>query len=168
MDLLGSVVKVKGKGRKERLCPLGGPAFAALRACLKEGHDLWGKGGRDAPVFWNLRGGALSGRSIERMLKKYLIEAGLDAFNPVQISCRGMDPSILKTEFGERITFWGGGCDTQRILPMSTPDEVAKHVREVTSIFSPGGGFIFQQVHNILANVPPENVVAMMESIHGH
>ena len=97
-----------------------------------------------------------------------LIEAGLDAFNPVQISCRGMDPSILKAEFGDRITFWGGGCDTQRILPMSTADEVASHVREMTSILSPGGGFIFQQVHNILANVAPENVVAMMEAIHGH
>jgi len=95
-----------------------------------------------------------------------LIEAGLDAFNPVQISCRGMDPSILKKEFGDRITFWGGGCDTQRILPMSTPDEVAAHVREMNSIFAPGGGFIFQQVHNILANVAPENIVAMMDAIH--
>jgi len=95
-----------------------------------------------------------------------LIEAGLDAFNPVQISCRGMDPSTLKKEFGDRITFWGEGCDTQRILPMSTPDEVAAHVREMNSIFAPGGGFIFQQVHNILANVAPENIVAMMEAIH--
>jgi len=95
-----------------------------------------------------------------------LIEAGLDAFNPVQISCRGMDPARLKTEFGERITFWGGGCDTQRVLPLSSPAGVAAHVRELTSIFSPGGGFIFQQVHNILANVPSENVVAMMESLH--
>jgi len=95
-----------------------------------------------------------------------LIDAGLDAFNPVQISCRGMDPSILKKEFGDRINFWGGGCDTQRILPMSTPDEVAAHVREMNSIFAPGGGFIFQQVHNILANVAPENIVAMMEAIH--
>ena len=97
-----------------------------------------------------------------------LIEAGLDAFNPVQISCRGMDPARLKNEFGERITFWGGGCDTQRILPLSLPGEVAAHVREMNSIFGPGGGFIFQQVHNILANVAPENVVAMMESIHSH
>jgi uroporphyrinogen decarboxylase len=94
-----------------------------------------------------------------------LIEAGLDAFNPVQISCRGMDPARLKKEFGERITFWGGGCDTQRILPLSHPGEVADHVREMSSIFGPGGGFIFQQVHNILANVPPENVVAMMEAV---
>ncbi len=95
-----------------------------------------------------------------------LIEAGLDAVNPVQISCRGMDPARLKSEFGERITFWGGGCDTQSVLPLGTPDEVKEHVRELTSIFHPGGGFIFQQVHNILANVPPENVVAMLEAIN--
>jgi len=79
VDLLGSVVKVKGKGKKERLCPLGAPACSALRACMKEGRDLWGDGGRNTAVFRNLRGGALTGRSIERMLKKYLIEAGLDA-----------------------------------------------------------------------------------------
>ena len=95
-----------------------------------------------------------------------LIEAGLDAVNPVQISCRGMDPARLKAEFGERITFWGGGCDTQSVLPLGTPDEVKEHVRELTAIFNPGGGFIFQQVHNILANVPPENVLAMLESIN--
>ena len=95
-----------------------------------------------------------------------LIEAGLDMVNPVQISCRGMDPKRLKADFGKRITFWGGGCDTQRILPLSSPSEISKHVQELTSIFSPGGGFVFQQVHNILANVSPENVVAMMDSIH--
>ncbi|MBT7068155.1 MAG: tyrosine recombinase [Verrucomicrobia bacterium] len=78
VDLLGSVVKVRGKGKKERLCPLGGPACKALRACLKQGHALWGKGERQAPVFHNLRGGGLTGRSIERMLKQQLIEAGVD------------------------------------------------------------------------------------------
>lgn len=93
-----------------------------------------------------------------------LIEAGLDAVNPVQISCKGMDPVRLKTEFGGRITFWGGGCDTQRILPLASPDEVVRHVQEQTAIFRPGGGFVFQQVHNILANVPPENIVSMFET----
>jgi len=95
-----------------------------------------------------------------------LIEVGLDAVNPVQISCRGMDPVRLKADFGERITFWGGGCDTQRILPLGDPDEISKHVQELSAIFSPGGGFVFQQVHNILANVSPENMVAMLKSIH--
>ena len=74
----------------------------------------------------------------------YLIDAGLDAVNPVQISCRGMDPRILKSEFGERLTFWGGGCDTQKVLPLDTPAGVAEHVREQASILSPGGGFVFQ------------------------
>lgn len=95
-----------------------------------------------------------------------LIDAGLDAVNPVQISCKGMDPERLKADFGERITFWGGGCDTQHVLPLEPPEKVAAHVKELTSIFSPGGGFVFQQVHNILANVRPENINAMMEAIH--
>jgi uroporphyrinogen decarboxylase len=100
-------------------------------------------------------------------LMEDLIEAGLDAVNPVQISSRGMDPERLKNDFGGRITFWGGGCDTQRVLPTGTPEEVRKHVKEMTGIFGQGGGFVFQQVHNILANVPPENVVAMLEAVNG-
>jgi uroporphyrinogen decarboxylase len=63
------------------------------------------------------------------------------------------------------MVFWGGGCDTQTILPNGTPDEVRRHVKEQVQILSPGGGFVFQQVHNILANVPPENVVAMYEAL---
>jgi uroporphyrinogen decarboxylase len=94
-----------------------------------------------------------------------LIDAGLDAINPVQISCAGMDARDLKAEFGKEMVFWGGGCDTQTILPYATPDAVARHVREQVGILRPGGGFVFQQVHNILANVPPENIVAMFEAI---
>jgi uroporphyrinogen decarboxylase len=99
-------------------------------------------------------------------LMEDLIDAGLDAVNPVQVSCRGMDPEVLKAAFGGRITFWGGGCDTQRVLPSGSPEQVRQNVRELTGIFSPGGGFVFQQVHNILANVAPENIVAMLETIH--
>ena len=95
-----------------------------------------------------------------------LIDAGLDAINPVQISCAGMDAAKLKADFGKDIVFWGGGCDTQSILPYATPDAVRLHVREQVEILKPGGGYVFQQVHNILANVPPENVVAMFEAIH--
>lgn len=134
----------------------------AYREFYKPFHKkLWGKAKElsDVKVQLHCCGG------IYEMLDD-LIDAGLDAVNPVQISCRGMDPARLKAEFGERITFWGGGCDTQRILPMAGPDEVREHVQELTSVFSPGGGFIFQQVHNILANVPPENVVAMLEAIN--
>jgi len=101
-----------------------------------------------------------------RELLRDLIEAGLDAINPVQISCSGMNVSELKAEFGSEITFWGGGCDTRDILPSSTPDQVAEHVKEQVKILKKDGGFVFQQVHNILANVPPENIVAMFEAVN--
>jgi uroporphyrinogen decarboxylase len=99
-----------------------------------------------------------------RELLPDLIDAGLDAINPVQISCAGMNAAELKAEFGKEMVFWGGGCDTQTILPNATPEEVRRHVREQVRVLSPGGGFVFQQVHNILSYVPPENVVAMFEA----
>ena len=101
-----------------------------------------------------------------RELLPDLIEAGLDAINPVQITCRGMNPAELKTKFGKDITFWGGGCNTQDVLPNASPHQVAGNVRRLVRIFSPGGGFVFQQVHNILANVPPQNVVAMFDAVN--
>jgi len=94
-----------------------------------------------------------------------LIEAGLDATNPVQISCAGMDAAGLKRDFGDRLALWGGGCDTQWVLPHASPEEVRRHVRQQVAILSPGGGFIFQQVHNILADVPVENVIAMFQAV---
>ncbi len=100
-----------------------------------------------------------------RELLPDLIDAGLDTINPVQISCRGMDAAGLKRDFGQDICFWGGGCDTQRVLPYGTPDEVREHVRRQVEIMRPNGGFVFQQVHNILANVPPQNIVAMLETV---
>jgi uroporphyrinogen decarboxylase len=100
-----------------------------------------------------------------RPLLADLIESGLDAINPVQISCSGMDPAGLKRDFGRELTFWGGGCDTHATLPCGTPAEIRQHVRQQIEIFQPGGGFVFQQVHNILANVPPENVIAMFDAV---
>jgi uroporphyrinogen decarboxylase len=100
-----------------------------------------------------------------RQLLGDLIEAGLDAINPVQISCQGMAPEGLKSDFGRRITLWGGGCDTHAILNQATPEAVRQHVKQLVSILHPGGGFVFQQVHNILADVPPENVVAMFDAV---
>jgi uroporphyrinogen decarboxylase len=100
-----------------------------------------------------------------RELLPDLIEAGLDAINPVQITCKGMEPQGLKADFGKEMTFWGGGCDTRFILPEGSPEEVRRHVRGQVKILEPGGGFVFQQVHNIMANVPPQNVVAMFEGI---
>ncbi|MHC4640638.1 MAG: uroporphyrinogen decarboxylase family protein [Planctomycetota bacterium] len=102
-----------------------------------------------------------------RELMPDLIEAGVDAINPVQISCSGMDAGGLKADFGKDITFWGGGCDTRDILPTGTPQQVAENVKEQVSILSPGGGFVFQQVHNILANIPPANIVAMFDALNG-
>ena len=97
-----------------------------------------------------------------------LIAAGLDATNPVQISCAGMDPRELKAQFGDRLTLWGGGCDTRQVLPCGTPDEVRRHVKEQVAILAPGGGFVFQQVHNILAGVPAANIVAMFDAVNEH
>jgi len=99
-----------------------------------------------------------------RELLPDLIDAGLDAINPVQITCRGMDPAGLKRDFGGRLTFWGGACDTREVLIKGTPAQVREHVRRQIEIWRPGGGFVFQQVHNILADVPPANVVAMYDA----
>ncbi len=102
-----------------------------------------------------------------RELLPDLIEGGVDAVNPVQINCAGMDLAELKRDFGKDVVLWGGGCDTGRVLAEGTPDEVARHVKEQVAIGRKDGGFVFQQVHNILANVPPENIVAMLEAVNG-
>ena len=94
-----------------------------------------------------------------------LIEAGVESSNPVQITCSGMDPRRLKKTYGDRFTFWGGGCDTRHILCSGTPDQVRENVRELLSVWAPGGGFVFQQVHNVLADVPPENIIAMFQAV---
>lgn len=93
-----------------------------------------------------------------------LIDEGVEALNPVQTSATGMDPARLKREFGDKLTFWGGGCDTQSVLPNATPEEIDRHVKERIEIFAPGGGFVFTQIHNVQANVPPENVVACYDA----
>jgi len=99
-------------------------------------------------------------------LLRGLIEAGLDIIQPVQTSSKDMEPTRLKREFGKDICLWGGGCDTRDVLPRGTPEEVAEHVRRRVEIFAPGGGFVFQQVHNVMADVPPENIVAMLEAVN--
>jgi hypothetical protein len=101
--------------------------------------------------------------SIARLIP-HLIEAGVDILNPVQTSAAGMEPRALKEAFGNRIVFWGGGCDTQSVLPRATPEEVRAHVRERIETFAPGGGYVFTQVHNIQAKVPPENIEAMLDA----
>lgn len=94
-----------------------------------------------------------------------IIDAGCDILNPVQISARGMDPQRLKNEFGDQLCFWGGGCDTQTVLPFGTPDEVYAHTCQNIEIFAPGSGFVFTQVHNIQAGVPADNILAMFQAV---
>jgi uroporphyrinogen decarboxylase len=93
-----------------------------------------------------------------------LIDAGIDILNPVQISAAGMDPHELKREFGRDLVFWGGGVDTQQVLGTATPDQVREDVRRNIEALAPGGGFVFAAVHDIQANVPPENIIAMWEA----
>ncbi len=93
------------------------------------------------------------------------IAAGFDILNPVQCSAANMDPRQLKEKFGERIAFWGGGVDTQGTLPFGTADEVRKEVRERIKIFAPGGGFVFNSIHNVQAQVPVDNLLAMYETV---
>jgi uroporphyrinogen decarboxylase len=99
-----------------------------------------------------------------------LIEMGVDILNPVQVSARNMDSALLKREFGRDMVFWGGGCDTQRVLPFGTPQEVKQEVRRRLEDLAPGGGYVFNQVHNIQAHTPPENIMAMYEAVeeYGH
>jgi Uroporphyrinogen decarboxylase (URO-D) len=99
-------------------------------------------------------------------LLPHFVDAGIDILNPVQTSAANMEPARLKQEFGERLVFWGGGCDTQRILGQAPPDEIRQQVRERLETFAPGGGYVFNQVHNIQANVPPENILAMFDAAY--
>jgi len=94
-----------------------------------------------------------------------LIEAGFDVINPVQTACYQMEPERLKSEFGRDITFWGGGADTRHVLNRGTPQEVKDDVKRRLDILAPGGGFVFNTIHNILPDVPPENIVAMYEAV---
>ncbi|HOI44105.1 MAG TPA: uroporphyrinogen decarboxylase family protein, partial [Candidatus Aminicenantes bacterium] len=97
-----------------------------------------------------------------------LIDNGIHVLNPVQISARGMDPAGLKRRFGRAISFWGGGCDSQRVLPRGTPAEVAADVQRNLAAFMPGGGYVFNSVHNIQGDVPPANIVALFDAAYEH
>jgi uroporphyrinogen decarboxylase len=94
-----------------------------------------------------------------------LIEIGVDILNPVQVAARDMDTWQLKKEFGKDISFWGGGVDTQRILPYGTPQQVRDEVKRRIDDLAPGGGFVFATVHNIQNDVSPENIMTMVETL---
>jgi hypothetical protein len=102
--------------------------------------------------------------AVETFMKSF-IDSGFDIINPVQISAAGMIPEHLKKEYGDHLTFWGGGVDTQKMLPFGKPAEIKEQVLRMCEIFSKNGGFVFNTVHNIQATVPIENVVAMLEAI---
>jgi len=95
-----------------------------------------------------------------------LIDCGVDILNPVQTTAVGMDPIRLKAEFGDRLTFWGGGIDTQSVLPFGSPEEVREQVRARVQTFGPGGGFVFATIHNIQGDVPVDNLLAMIQAVH--
>jgi len=95
------------------------------------------------------------------------IDAGVDILNPVQCSAAGMDPKRLKREFGRDLVFWGAGVDTQNTLPFGTPDEVYREVRQrIEVFFEDGTGYVFSPIHNILSNVPVENILAMFKAVN--
>lgn len=93
------------------------------------------------------------------------VEMGVDILNPVQLSAKGMDARMLKDKYGDKLVFWGGGVDTQHTLPFGTPEEVKKQVLERLEIFAPGGGYVFSPIHNVVANTPVENLIAMYDAV---
>ncbi|MGD2157551.1 MAG: uroporphyrinogen decarboxylase family protein [Anaerolineales bacterium] len=115
----------------------------------------------DAPVWFHSCG------SIWDFLPDF-IESGVEVLNPVQTSAAKMDTEALKREFGQDLSFWGGGCDTQKILPRGTPQQVREEVKRRIDDLAPGGGFVFNPVHNIQADVPPENIMTMWETWQEH
>ena len=102
--------------------------------------------------------------SVVRFLQAF-VDAGFDVLNPVQCSAAGMEPERLKSAFGDKLVFWGGGVDTQKTLPFGTPAQVREEVLRRCEVFAPGGGFVFNAVHNIQAGTPVENIVAVLEAV---
>ena len=97
-----------------------------------------------------------------------LLDNGVDILNPVQVSAAGMDAQELKKRFGKDVVFWGGGCDSQHILPFATAQEVKADAKQYIEIFKPGGGYVFNNVHNIQGGVPPENIIALFEAANDY
>jgi len=95
-----------------------------------------------------------------------LIDNGIDILNPVQITAKDMVPANLKKEFGDKMVFWGGGIDSQHVLPSGTPEQVRENVKMNMEAFKPGGGYVFNNVHNIQADVPPQNIIAMYDAAY--
>jgi len=114
----------------------------------------------DAKIFFHSCGSVVE-------LIPDMIDMGIDILNPVQVTSKGMDPGILKEEFGKDLVFWGG-VDTQKTLPFSTPEEVREHTESLIQILAPGGGFVFSTNHNIQSGTPPENLMEMYRTVSRH
>ncbi len=154
------VIKITGADYGSQRGPLISPDF--YREMIKPFHKRmcdWIHKNTRWKIFMHCCGGI-------RPLLDDIIDAGFDIISPVQTSAEGMEAQGLKDDFGDRITFWGGGVDTQKILPFGTPEEVYNDVRERINIFNAGGGFVFNAVHNIQAGTPVENIIAMIEGIN--
>jgi uroporphyrinogen decarboxylase len=115
----------------------------------------------DAKIWYHTCGGCAP-------LIPELLDNGVDILNPVQVSAAGMDAQVLKDRFGKDVVFWGGGCDSQHILPFATAEEVKADAKKYIEIFKPGGGYVFNNVHNIQGGVPPENVIALFEAAYDY
>ncbi len=103
--------------------------------------------------------------AVEKFMPLF-IESGFDIINPVQCSATGMDPRMLKERYGDRLVFWGGGVDTQQTLPFGTPEQVKAEALSRCEVFAPGGGFVFNAIHNVLPNTPLENFIAMVDAVN--
>lgn len=137
------------------------PRLEDLFRFIRETHAEKRAGGERGYLFFHSCGN----------VRPYLpgfIEMGVDILNPVHVTADGMSPEDLKRDFGDAITFWGGGVETQNILSRGTPEEVRDNVRRNVDALAPGGGFVFNTIHNIQAEVPPENILAMWEEVWGN
>jgi uroporphyrinogen-III decarboxylase len=94
------------------------------------------------------------------------IDAGVDIFNPVQTSAAGMEPVFLQEKYGKDLVFWGGGVDTQKVLPFGSPEDVREQVKERIELFGADGGFVFNTIHNIQPMIPIENLLALFEAVN--
>ena len=162
LDEVGDVVDVIMIG--DDLGAQNGPLFPPriYRSIVKPRHKQlvqYIKSRTDAKIWYHTCG------SIIEYIPD-LLDNGIDILNPVQTSAKDMDARGLKSRFGDRLVFWGGGIDAQHVLPSASPDEVRAAVRESMDAFKPGGGYVFNNVHNIQADIPPENILALFDAAY--
>jgi len=134
------------------------PRLKCLVSCIKNELNKYKKNGEKSYVFFHSCG------NIRPFIRDF-IDIGIDIINPVHINAAGMDPVSLKKDFGKDTVFWGGGVETQNVLPRGTENDVREDVKKNLEVLMPGGGYVFNTVHNIQADVPPQNIVAMYETL---